>query len=106
MNKGIYKLILAGFFSVALFFIFSLLEFELLNEGSSKNIQSIIFAITAAASVFYPKIRNKLMYISFVPLLLMIIFYLFGNLRLANSVGSLGLGMLSIVIFSYIIKKL
>lgn len=100
--KGMYKLILTAFFSAILFLIFNTSEFELLNEGSSKNIQSIIFSICAGIVVFYPKYKSKLISGSFVLLLIMVIFYLFAAIKLANSIGSLGFGILTITVMSYI----
>lgn len=102
MSKVVYKLILTAFFSVILFLIFNMLEFELLNEGMNQNIQSIIFSICAGTAIFYPKLRNKLLYVSFTPLFLMIMFYLLGDIKLANSIGSLGFGILTIAIMSYV----
>lgn len=100
--KGIYKLALTVFTAAILFFIFNILEFELLNEGMNKNIQSIIFAISAGMAIFYPRLRSKLIYASVAILIVMVVFYLSGNIKLANSIGSLGFGILTITIATYI----
>lgn len=100
--KGTYKLALTVFTAAILFFIFNILEFELLNEGINKNIQSIIFATSSGAAVYYPKLRKKLIYASVAILIVMILFYLSGNIKLANSIGSIGIGILTITIATYI----
>lgn len=100
--KGTYKLALTVFTAAILFFIFNILEFELLNEGMNKNIQSIIFATGSGVAFYYPKLRKKLIYASLAILIVMVGFYLSGNIKLANSIGSLGFGILTITIVTYI----
>lgn len=100
--KGIYKLALTLFSAAILFFIFNILEFELLNEGMNKSIQSFVFAVSSGTAIFYPKLRKKLISASLAILIVMILFYLSGNIKLANSIGSLGFGILAITIATYI----
>lgn len=92
MHKKLIKGIVIFFTSLGLF---TFLEF-----GSSNF--PLLFAVTLSLSVTMPNFRKKLLLISFVLLLLMVLFYLFNNLAQANWIGAAGFGMLVLVIFTYI----
>ena len=102
------KLILVVVISIILFFIFSAFEFEPLNQVTSKYIQSAIFSLTFLIVTIKPKLRIKIFYLTFLLFFLMVGFYLFQRLALANSLASVGIGIFFITSLSYLpelIKK-
>ena len=102
------KVILVAVASIILFFIFSAIEFEPLNQATSKYIQSAIFVLIFAVAILKPKLRSKIFYFTFLLLFLMVGFYLFQRIALANSVASVGIGIFFITLLTYLpelIKK-
>ncbi len=102
------KIIPGLLFFIVAFFIFDLSEFEPLNRIISKDIQAFVFSITLIISIFIPKFRTKLFYLSFFILLSMIGSYLINEITLSNALASLGIGILLLTSLSYlpeIIKK-
>lgn len=93
---------------ILLFFIFSLAEYEQLNPNMNKYFQSLVFSTTSILAIFTPVFRRKLFYLAFLLLLMMVAFYLTGQLLWSNALASLGIGILLILSLSYvpeIIKK-
>lgn len=84
------------------FFVFLVAEFDLLNPAGNKIFQSLIFSSTLIVSVFLPKFKVKLLYTTFFILFFMMLLYLLNNLNYSNFLGSIGIGMLTIIIFSYL----
>lgn len=98
------RIFLGAIVFIGSFFAFNVLEFELLNPAGYKIFQSFIFAASLEASIFLPKLRVKLLYMSFFILFLMMLFYLMNKLNYSNFLAGLGVGMLTIIIFSYFPK--
>lgn len=101
------KVFFALLIFVISFFIFNLLEFELLSSGN-KFAESSIFSMSLVVSFFIPKLRLKLLILAFFLMFIMMIFYLAGRLAFSNFSGSTGIGILTIVLLSYlpeIVKK-
>ena len=91
-------LILIIFFTL----IFFVLDFGFSFNHISQVIQPLIFATTAAICILYPYYKKPILFVSQVPLFLMIVTYLIKMLDFSNWIGSLGFGMLFITIFSYL----
>ena len=90
------------------FLIFNVVEFELLNQEMNKYLQSLIFSTVLILSFYRPILRIKLFYIIFLLIFAAILFYLLNQLYLSNSLASIGIGILFIVLLSYLpqlIKK-
>lgn len=86
----------AFFSAVLLFIIFNSLEYDLLLLGFSKQIQSAIFAISITVLIVKPLYASMMIIGSCIAVVLMAIFYLFGQISLANYLGSIGIGVLTI----------
>lgn len=102
------KILFILIFSVSSFFLFKIMEFELLNQAINNNFQAIIFSATLTVSIFQPKYRSKLLYTAFFLLSVMVGFYLINQMALSNSFASIGIGMLFLILLSYLpqlIKK-
>ncbi len=102
------KIILIPILIVIFTFSFTFLEIGLEIHKITQIIQPFIFALSAVLCILYNSLRRLILKISLVLLALMVLTYLFDNLDFANWIGSLGFGMLVIVIFSYLpilIKK-
>lgn len=84
------------------FWLFSLLEFEPLNQVMNTYFQSLVFSITLSISIFMPKFRKKIFYLAFLLLLGMLGFYLMQQLVWANAFSGLSVGMLLIVSLTYL----
>lgn len=82
-------------------FVFTVLSFDLGVDQVTQIIQPLIFGLTTTISILYPALRKFILIISSTLLSLMIILYLFNLVDFSNWIGSLGFGMLIIVIFSY-----
>lgn len=93
-------MLLKTFFVIMSFFIFWWLESGLKIEEISAIIKPLIFALSVSMT-FSIKLRRYLLYISFLFYCLMIFLYLIWQISLANLAGSLGIGILAILIFSY-----
>lgn len=96
------KIIFILIISVISFVIFSGIEFEPLNQVTSKYLQAFIFSATLAISFIKPLWKLKLFYLGFFFIFLMVTFYLFGRLALSNSLASIATGMLFIVALTYL----
>lgn len=106
------KNFVAVLITVLLIWIFIILSFglnvNLLEIALFKFIQPVIFAVAAAICIFFTFLRKYLLMVSLALLIFMILTYLFNLFDFANWTGSLGFGILTIVVFSYIpqlIKK-
>ncbi len=102
------KIIFIFILFISSFFLFNLMEFELLNQSMNKYLQSLIFSIVLVVAVFGPKVRAKLPYAVFLLLLVSVLLYILNQLSLSNSFASIGIGMLLLIMLSYlpeIIKK-
>lgn len=97
-----FRIIFILIISIVSFFIFSGIEFEPLNQVTSKYLQAFIFSATLAVSIIKPSLRLKLFYLGFLLIFLMVCFYLFGRLPTANSFASIGIGILLIVSLTYL----
>lgn len=87
-------------------FVVSLLIFVILEYGQIKIsikelLQPVVFASTVLAIFLNVKLRQSILWISIALISLMVILYFFNLLSSSNWVGSLGVGILVIVIFSY-----
>lgn len=87
-------------------FAFSLLVFLLLEYGRLPNqladiFQPVIFASIVTAIFIKEKYKFIILRISLIPLFLMVILYLLDQIIFASWIGSLGVGILVISIFSY-----
>lgn len=101
MNKRILVLkIIAIFIFFTLFFI--LIDGEWPVENFYKIIQPLIFSLSVLIIILKPSLKKNLLFISGSMLLLMIIFYLFNQLMIANWIGSLGFGIVVITIAGYL----
>lgn len=95
-------------FFIFLSFIFTILEYGRFSLVPLEFIHPIFFACSATAIFLNNKLKRYILGFSLILLFSMIILYLFDLLLLSNWVGSLGMGMFVILIFSYIselIKK-
>lgn len=102
------KLIIVLITSPILYFFLNLIEFEPLNQATSKYFQSLLFVLTYMVVVLRPTFRLKIIYLAFFLLLVMVGFYLLQRINLANSLASIAIGILFISSISYlpeIIKK-
>ncbi|MBI4036761.1 hypothetical protein HY386_02705 [Candidatus Daviesbacteria bacterium] len=87
---------------VVFMMLFLILEFDDLVLKSDLIISVLVFSLTATSCIMLVNTRKKLLIISIFLLILMYIFYLFNSLSLANLLGSLGFGMLVIIVLSYL----
>lgn len=106
--KNSARVIIILIISPILFVLFSLIEFEPLNQVTSKYFQSFIFVLTFITVTLKPKFRKKILYLAPFLLFVMVGFYLVQKIVLANSLASMAIGILFITSLSYlpeIIKK-
>lgn len=87
-------------------FVFSLLFFLVLEYGMIPNqitdmFQPVIFAFVVTAIFIKGQYRFVILRISLVLLFLMVILYLLDQIIFASWIGSLGVGISVILIFSY-----
>ena len=100
--NNILKIILMFSLILILTFIFTMIDSDLSMKRLNQFFVPMVFAINFCFSIFYHKIRRYLISISFGFLILMIIFYLAGQLNLSNWFGSLGFGSIIMIIASYL----
>lgn len=100
--KEIKKVIFLVIFFLLFTLIFYLLEFGAIFEHPTMIIKPSIFSFFATISILKPNLRRISFAISFSLLFLMAMIYLFGQISISNWVGSLGFGILVIVIVSYL----
>lgn len=80
--------------------IFMLLEYGRMTVLAGEVVQPLIF--TLVIELIYLRVKRlPILWFASALLVLMVIFYLFNFLLLANWIGSLGFGMLFITISSY-----
>ncbi len=96
------KIIFAPILLVISSLIFIVLDNGSLTPQIDQLIPPVFFAITLTLCIFFPNFRKYLLIISVTLLILLIITYLFQILEISNWLGSLGFGMLIMIIFSYI----
>jgi len=92
---------------IPILFIFFVFIFTILDTGMEVNqlvllIQPVIFALSAVIGIFFNALRKAILIISLALLSLMVFTYLLNLLEISNWIGSLGFGMLIIVIVSYL----
>lgn len=105
--KKINKISLASVTGLILVLLFTILSSGLDFSGANL-IQPVVFATMATLCFFYPSLRRYILIVALVLLILMVFTYLINKLDLSNWVGSLGFGILAILVFSYtpqLIKK-
>lgn len=101
MKKDI-KIFLLVILFISSFLAFNVIEFEPLNQAGNKYLQSLVFSATFTVSIFAPKFRMKLFYLSFFLLLPAVILYLLQQLMMANVFSSISVGMLLLISISYV----
>lgn len=82
--------------------VFMILEYGRLTFLMDELIQPVIFAFTVTVVFLNGKLRHLVLWFLGVSLILMVLFYLFNLLSVSSWVGSLGLGILVILIFSHL----
>lgn len=82
--------------------VFMILEYGRITFLIDELIQPVIFAFTVTVMFLNGKSRLLILWFSGVLLVLMVVFYLFNFLSVSSWVGSLGFGILVILIFSYL----
>lgn len=95
------KILIAIMILIISFPIFIWLENGLAIKGSSDLIKPVIFSFSASFAYINFK-RRLLLILSMIMLFIMVIFYLFWQIDLANWFGSLGFGMLVIYTLGHI----
>lgn len=92
--------------AIFIFFIpfFILIDGEWPIENLYKIIQPLIFSLTVFAVILKSSMKRSLLFISGSMLSVMIMFYLFNQLMIANWIGSLGFGIGVITITGYFPK--
>ena len=104
MKKIIISIVALLFFAV----LFTILDYNGKSFHISQIIQPVIFASVLIICIFSSAARKYMIAASFFMLSLMIITYLLQMLEVSNWIGSLGFGVLTITLFSYLpelIKK-
>lgn len=100
--KNITKIVIAFLLALVSFFIFNVLEFDLLLLGFSKYIQSAIFAITVGILILKPSYYFMIMIGACMIFTFTALFYLFELIPLSNYFGSIGIGLLTIASLFYL----
>lgn len=88
-------------FTLALIF-FIILEYGRLPDSLNGIIQPIIFAIVVVLIFIKGQYRQAILWMSSMLFFLMVFFYFLNQIPVSNWVGSLGIGILVILIFSYL----
>lgn len=84
--------------------IFLVLEYGQVMVSFNGLLQPVIFSSVVSMIFLFGKSRQIFLWISSILFSLMIVFYLAGSLFVSNWIGSLGMGILVILIFSYILR--
>lgn len=100
--KNKIRVVVVLIISPVLFFIFNLVEFEPLNQATSKYLQSLLFVLTFITVTLKPKFKIIIFYLAFILLLIMIGFYLLQKITVANSLASIAIGILLITSLTYL----
>lgn len=90
------------FLPILLILVFNFLDYGWTWDRWEQFVYPIVFAVLALINFFIPKLRKTFITISFLILGIMVIVYLYGDINLANLVGSFGFALFCIVIISYI----
>lgn len=90
-------------------FVFSLLFFLILEYGKIPNqimdtIHPLVFSAVTTLIFLRGSVRNIILKFCLILLFLMVILYLFNAIGLSEFIGSLGFGILAILIFSQVPK--
>lgn len=96
------KIFIALMLFAASYFVFNMAEFEPLNQAMNKNFQSLAFSAVLVISFFKPNLRRKLIYAASFLVSVAAGFYLINRLDLSNSFASIGIGMLLLILISYL----
>lgn len=96
------RYLLGIIFFVIFSLVFIILEYGRFTLQKDELIQPVIFAAVAAAIFINCKCRRFVLSFSLILIIIMVVFYLFNNLSVSNWIGSLGVGILVILIFSYL----
>lgn len=102
------KIIFIPLLFIIFFSIFTTLDIGMEVKELIQLIQPMFFTLTVIISVFFLKLRKVILIIALFLLLLMVFTYLLSFLAISSWIGSLGFGMFTIVIISYLpelIKK-
>ena len=94
------------YFYSTIIFLISLITFIILDNGRitlffNELLQPLVFSFTVVAIFLFRKSRKAALSISLLMFILMVGFYLLDFLPEANLLGSLGIGIFVILIFSY-----
>lgn len=89
------------FFAVASL-LFMILEYGRFAFLMDELIQPVIFAFIATSVFINYKCRRFVLLFSLMMLIMMVVFYLFNLVSISNWIGSLGVGILVILVFSYL----
>lgn len=84
------------------FLIFTYMDIGWSFSNPIKLITPFLFSVTLTLIVFLPILKKLLLYISIFLMIAMVLFYLINLLELANWIGSLGFGILTIVVICLI----
>ncbi len=84
------------------FVIFIILEYGDITISTNELIQPFSFSLTVLILFLNSKSQKPILFIALTLLILMVILYLFNLLPTANLVGSLGVGLFIILLFSRI----
>lgn len=87
--------------SVVLFFLFIILEYGHLSISFNEAIQPVILTLATILIFFQGKFRHNIFRISLIMLVLMVLFYFLNQFSVSNWIGSLGIGILTVLIISY-----
>lgn len=96
------KYLLAVLVFVVSLIFFTLIEYGRLTTLITELFQPAIFALTLALIFLNHKLRKAIFWFSSSLFILMIVSYIFNFLQFANWAGSLGIGILIILVASYI----
>src|SRR3989304_9219671 len=100
--KDIKLLLGALLIFAASFAIFIFLEVGWNFNNPIKLTSPLLFALSLTTMIFFSSLRKVFLYGSLILLMAMVFFYLFNQMELANWTGSLGFGILIIVITCFL----
>lgn len=96
------KYLLAVLVFVVSLIFFTLIEYGRLTTLITEVAQPAIFALTLALIFLNHKLRKAIFWFSSSLFILMIVAYIFNFLQFANWIGSLAMGIIIVLIASYI----
>lgn len=96
------KYLLAVLVFVVSLIFFTLIEYGRLTTLITEVAQPAIFALTLALSFLNYKFRRIVFWSSCLLLILMVVLYIFNFSKFANWIGSLAMGIIIVLVASYI----